>query len=121
MHELSIADAIVSIAARSAGGRRVAAVEVAVGELRQVVPGALELAFEVCAAGTLVEGAELRLARIPTRVACGRCGLESRVEPFPLRCPPCGALDVDVVSGEELYVEALELEEEANQIPSGRR
>jgi hydrogenase nickel incorporation protein HypA/HybF len=121
MHELSIADAIVSIAARNAGGRRVAVVEVAVGELRQVVPGPLELAFELCAAGTAVEGAELRIASIPTRISCGQCALESRVEAFPLRCPLCGGLDVDVVAGQELQVEALELEEDANHIPAGRR
>jgi hydrogenase nickel incorporation protein HypA/HybF len=121
MHELSIADAIVSIAARNARGRRVAVVEVAVGELRQVVPGALELAFELCATGTVVEGAELRLSRIPIRLACRRCAMESRADALPLRCPLCGGLDVDVVAGEELEVEALELEEEGSHIPAGRR
>jgi hydrogenase nickel incorporation protein HypA/HybF len=121
MHELSIADAIVSIAARNAHGRRVALVEVAVGELRQVVPGALELAFEVCSAGTVVEGAELRLLGVPTRIVCGQCGLESRVDGFPLRCPACAGLDVDVVAGQELQVEALELEEDENHIEAGRR
>jgi hydrogenase nickel incorporation protein HypA/HybF len=116
MHELSIADAIVSIAARNARGRRVAVVEVAVGELRQVVPSALELAFELCATGTVVEGAELRLASVPIRLACRRCATESGADAFPLRCSRCGGVDVEVVAGEELQIEALEL---SRSRPSG--
>ena len=111
MHELSIAGSLVSIVVRHAGGRRVAAVEVAVGELRQVVPGSLELAFELCAQGTLAEGAELRLERVPVTVACRRCAAESRAGDLPFTCAACGSPDVEVVAGEELQVEALELEE----------
>jgi hydrogenase nickel incorporation protein HypA/HybF len=112
MHELSIADAVVSIAARNARGRRVAVVEVAVGELRQVVPAALEFAFELCAKDTPVEGAELRIESIPVEVACRHCAGQGRAADLPLRCPQCGGLDVEVLAGEELHVEALEFEEE---------
>jgi Zn finger protein HypA/HybF involved in hydrogenase expression len=34
------------------------------------------------------------------------------MEDFPLCCAQCGGLDVDVLAGEELLVDALELEEE---------
>ena len=49
MHELSIAESIVRIADAHAAGRRVTKVEVKVGHLRQVVPSALEFAFELVA------------------------------------------------------------------------
>jgi hydrogenase nickel incorporation protein HypA/HybF len=113
MHELSIADAVVAIAVEHARGRRVEKVELKVGHLRQVVPSALELAFELCAAGTVVEGAELEVEDVPARVACRRCAAESRVDGFPLVCAGCGSFDVDVVAGDELLVDALELETEA--------
>ena len=121
MHELSIADAIVAVAARNARGRRVAVVEVSVGRLRQVVPSALEFAFELCAEGTPVEGAELRVEHVPVRLECGACAWAGGCDDFPLRCARCGRLDVEVVGGEELRVEALELEEEGEPIPAGRR
>jgi hydrogenase nickel incorporation protein HypA/HybF len=112
MHELSIAEAIVAIADRHAGGRRVTRVEVAVGHLRQVVPSALSFAFELVAQGTAVEGAELVLEEVPAAGRCRGCGAESRLDGFPLACRACGGQDVEVVAGEELRVETLDLEEE---------
>ncbi len=112
MHELSIADAIVSIAQDHAAGRRVHGVDVKVGRLRQVVPDALEFAFELVASGTNVEGARLNVEHIPVRVLCARCRSESDRDGFPLTCAHCGNVDVQVVAGDELLVEALELEDE---------
>jgi hydrogenase nickel incorporation protein HypA/HybF len=113
MHELSIADAIVRIAEAYAQGRRVRRVDVKVGHLRQVVPSALGFAFELLAAGTAMEGAELVLVEVPARVGCHRCAAESPVDGFPLVCRRCGGFDVEVLQGEELYVDSLEVEETA--------
>jgi hydrogenase nickel incorporation protein HypA/HybF len=113
MHELSIAEAVVDIAVRHADGRPVAAVELKVGHLRQVVPSALEFAFELVAQGTPVEGAELRMEVVPAAGRCRGCGEDSELPGFPLVCGSCGGLDVDVTQGEELRVDSLELEEEA--------
>ena len=112
MHELSIADAVVTIAREHARGRRVTRVDVKIGRLRQVVPDALGFAFELVAAGTEVEGAELRVEHVPVRVRCARCEIESEAPEFPLACAGCGSVHVDVVAGDELLVESLELEEE---------
>ena len=112
MHELSIADAIVAIASDHAQGRRVLAVDVRVGRLRQVVPDALEFAFEVVAAGTSIAGAALNVEHVRVRVACAQCDSESHQNEFPLRCARCGSLDVEIVAGDELLVESLELEDE---------
>jgi hydrogenase nickel incorporation protein HypA/HybF len=118
MHELSIAESIVRIAETHADGRRVTAVEVRVGALRQVVPSALEFAFELVACGTPVEGATLELQEVAAEVSCRACGALTEVDGFPFACRACGGLDIDVVCGEELLVESLELEEE---LAAGRR
>jgi hydrogenase nickel incorporation protein HypA/HybF len=111
MHELSIASALVDIAARHARGRPVATVEVAVGRMRQVVPSALEFAFELVARGTPLEGARLELRDIPAQGRCRECGTEAQQDGFPLCCPACGGLDVALTAGEELSVEAIEVDE----------
>ena len=111
MHELSIAAAIVAIASRHAAGRKVTVVEVRVGHLRQVVPASLEFAFGLVAEGTEVEGAELVLEEVPAAGRCRACGTEGAMEAFPLHCGACGGLDVEVIRGEELLVDSLELED----------
>jgi hydrogenase nickel incorporation protein HypA/HybF len=121
MHELAIADAIVTIACEHARGRRVAVVEVKIGHMRQIVPSALDFAFELVAEGTPVEGAELRVEDVPARVECRECAVESRVTEFPFECASCGSRNVDVVAGDELLVDALELEEEPEAIAGARR
>jgi hydrogenase nickel incorporation protein HypA/HybF len=111
VHELAIAESIVAIAREHARGRRVARVEVAVGALRQVVPSALEFAFELVADGTEVEGAELVLEHVDARVACRSCGIQSVCAEFPFACARCRSDFFDVIAGEELHVEALELDD----------
>jgi hydrogenase nickel incorporation protein HypA/HybF len=116
MHELSIAESIVRIADRHAAGRPVLRVELKVGHLRQVVPSALELAFELVAQGTAVEGAELVMDEVPAAGVCRACGAESELSAFPFACGACGGFDIEVTRGEELLVESLELEEELTTI-----
>lgn len=112
MHELSIAQAIVDVATANAGDSRVTHVHVKVGRLRQVVPAALGFSFELCTHGTAVEGAALELEEVPIGVTCRSCGAGSQPATFPLACGTCGGLSVEVVQGEELVVESLELEAE---------
>jgi hydrogenase nickel incorporation protein HypA/HybF len=111
LHELAIAESIVGIAGRHANGRRVTKVQLKVGHLRQVVPSALSFSFELVAQGTPVEGAELEMEEVPATGSCRGCGAECRLKEFPLQCGVCGGFDLQVLEGEELFVESLELEE----------
>lgn len=113
MHELSLSKAIVGTAVKHARGRRVTAVNMQVGRMRQVVPVSLEFYFDVVAKGTACEGAVLNQTVLPARLHCRACNLEWTLELPDFRCPTCGVTEVDVVSGTELQVESIEVEEEA--------
>jgi hydrogenase nickel incorporation protein HypA/HybF len=117
MHELSIADAILQIALTHAGDRPIESVEVKLGHLRQVVPDALAFAWTLVSEGTPAEGAQLEMAVVPAAGRCRVCGAESEFDGFPLACQGCGSLDVQLLRGEELLVEALTMQE----VPSGGR
>jgi len=86
-------------------------VELKVGHLRQVVPSALAFSFELVAQGTEVEGAELAMLTVPALGVCRRCGDQTELQAFPLQCGSCGGFDLEIVAGEELEVESLDLEE----------
>ena len=109
MHELALAQAVLDVVAEHAGERPVERVEVRVGALRQVVPGSLAFCFEAVARGTVAEGAELAIEQVPVRISCRRCGGDAELDGFPLACPACGGVDVEVTAGEEFLIESLEV------------
>ena len=126
MHELSISSAIVDTALRHAGGRRVTVVEMRVGALRQVVPESLGFYFEIVSRDTLCEGARLDQEIVAAWMRCGVCGCEWDPAPRPLaghealapvlpsfRCPACELAGAEVVRGDELEVESIEVADEA--------
>jgi hydrogenase nickel incorporation protein HypA/HybF len=86
-----------------------------------VVPSALEFAFELVSEGTPLAGAELRMEKVPAAGRCRSCGMDTPLPEFPLCCRRCGSGDVEVTHGEELLVEALELEENPRSLRSGPR
>lgn len=111
MHELALAESIMHLALDHAAGRRITGVGVKVGALRQVVADSLSFSFELLVQGTAAEGALLEIEGVAAAGRCGRCGAESRIRAFPLRCEHCGELGLEVIRGEELRVEWVEVEE----------
>ena len=86
--------------------------------MRQVVPSALAFSFDLVAQGTPVEGAELEIDEVPVTGECRACKTESQLAAFPLLCNSCGSHDMEIRTGEELYVESLELKEHPAQTKS---
>jgi hydrogenase nickel incorporation protein HypA/HybF len=110
MHELAISRAILDTAVDRAQGRRVTRVSVTIGALRQVVPDSLEFYFEIVSRGTLCEGASLRPRPLPARLRCA-CGEQWELADVSFRCPRCAGAQVTVLSGDELLVDSIEVEE----------
>ncbi len=127
MHELSVASAIVDTALRHAKGRKVTAVTVRLGSLRQVVPDSLSFYFEIVARDTLCNRAALEIDHVAALMWCQACGQEWDPAPPPIagheqdsmpagepvlpvfRCPACEAAGAQVVHGDELEVESIEV------------
>jgi hydrogenase nickel incorporation protein HypA/HybF len=109
MHELGMCEGILDTALRRAAGRPVTRVRVRVGVLHRAVGPAMEQAFELVAAGTEAEGAELDLVVLPVRVACRACGAEREADELLIACPACGSGELDLAGGDELLLESIEL------------
>ena len=108
MHELSICEAIARTVADRAAGRRVLAVTVRIGYLRQVVPEALAFAWEMLTATTELEGAALQIEYVPAVAACVACGARTTLDAPVLACATCVSRAVALQSGEELLLVSLE-------------
>jgi hydrogenase nickel incorporation protein HypA/HybF len=109
MHELGITQEIVALAEARGGGRRVRRVVVEIGRLTAVLPDAVRFCFDLCAEGTAVEGAELRIVETPGTARCRECGGMVQLDrPFG-RCA-CGCTDLEWLTGEELRITEIEVE-----------
>jgi hydrogenase nickel incorporation protein HypA/HybF len=112
MHELSLASAIVNTVAKHAAGRRVTAVDLRVGKLRQVIPDTLEWYFEFVARDSVCDGAVLRQEVVPAVLRCRPCAYEWEIEIPAFRCPVCGGSEVEIAAGDEFEVQSIEVEAE---------
>jgi hydrogenase nickel incorporation protein HypA/HybF len=113
MHELAVCQALIEQVeriARQQAARRVVSIELSVGRLSGVEPKLLEHAYPVAAAGTLAADAALRVEVVEARVRCRSCGTETDVQPNRLLCGACQGWQVDVIAGEEMLLQRVELE-----------
>ena len=108
MHELGITQEVVSIATEHSGGRRVTRVVLEIGKLSGMLPDSVRFCFELCAQGTVVEGAVLEVIETPGLARCRVCGSEVSLDrPFG-QCA-CGNTDLEWLTGDELRVRELEV------------
>ncbi|HXA26985.1 MAG TPA: hydrogenase maturation nickel metallochaperone HypA [Acetobacteraceae bacterium] len=108
MHELSITHGIVAICAERAGTERVTCVRLEIGQLSAVLPDAVRFCFDICAKGTVVEGAILEIIETPGRALCRDCNGEVAMTQLFGRCR-CGSANLRVIAGEELKIREMEL------------
>jgi hydrogenase nickel incorporation protein HypA/HybF len=75
------------------------------------VPASRAFYFELVSRETVCEGARLEQEVVPVALRCDDCARAWEIElPF-FRCPDCGSAQVTVVTGEELEVASIEVEE----------
>jgi hydrogenase nickel incorporation protein HypA/HybF len=114
VHEIGIASSILECVAAEAQRRpevRVLAVGVRIGELSNVDKDALDFAFEALTRQTPFEHLKLEVEWCPRRQKCLACAEEFAVHDLELACPKCGTNHSTCISGTELDIAYLELEE----------
>lgn len=110
MHELSITRSVVAIVSERAAGQKVTRVRLEIGRLSAIMPDAIRFCFELCAADTLVAGAELQIDEIAGIGCCNDCGSETALNAPVGRCPCCGTSNLRLIAGQELNIKEMEVE-----------
>jgi len=110
MHELGITQTIVAIVAEHAKGAKVQRVSLEIGKLSAIMPDSVRFCFDVCSKGTVLEEAELEIIEIPGLARCRQCGAEVPLEQ-PFGICTCGSVELDVITGQELKIKEMEIEE----------
>ncbi|MCI0521080.1 MAG: hydrogenase maturation nickel metallochaperone HypA [Chloroflexi bacterium] len=113
MHELAVTESILEIALRhsnEAGGGRITNLYLVIGQLASVVDDSVQFYWDILAKDTLAEGARLHFKRFPARMACLACKFEFSLNDSDFLCPSCSSQQIKLVSGEEFYLEAIDVE-----------
>jgi hydrogenase nickel incorporation protein HypA/HybF len=109
MHELGITQNIIAIVSEKAGERKVRRVTLEIGKLSAIVPDAIRFCFDLCAEGTVLEGAQLEIREIDGRGSCSSCGSEMELNLMAGQCK-CGSLDIKCTQGQELNIKEMEVD-----------
>jgi len=91
---------------------RIKTIHLRVGKLTAIVPQSLRFCMEVVTKDTLAEGANLDFTEVPLVVECSECGQETEIERPPFKCSACESDQVEIISGREMIVESIEVEED---------
>jgi hydrogenase nickel incorporation protein HypA/HybF len=71
-------------------------------------------------AGTICAGAQLHFERKPAALKCLNCDRTYTLSGELTDCPDCHSARIKVVSGEEFYLESIEVEAESALAPAAR-
>lgn len=119
MHEMAITEQILNIAVRSAteaGGHQVTDLHLVLGELSTFVDDSVQFYWDVISQGTLCAGSQLHFVRIPTRLQCQSCQTQFGLSDGTLTpCPHCGGGRVDILTGQEFYLDSVEIASEPSR------
>ncbi len=111
MHELSLARDLLGMIERELdrANERVVRVNVCVGSAAGIVPESLRFAFRAVCEGTRADGAELSITTVAARSRCTDCGIVFEFDGLIGRCPGCGRLGGELLSGNEMILRTIEV------------
>jgi len=113
MYELCLTEGLLGIVlehAELAQARYVSRINLVVGEMSGIVCDSVRFCFDLLSRDTIANGAELSFKVDPMEVSCRRCGTVFPLGQSGWECPYCHEWDAQIISGQELYVESIEVD-----------
>ena len=113
MHELSITESILEISlrhAKDAKAKKITHLYLVIGQLASIVDDSVQFYWDIVSKDTIAEGAMLHFKRLPSRFLCLDCGHQYTPGDLEFTCPRCNSNHSNVISGEEFYMEAIDIE-----------
>ena len=113
MHELAITQSMLDIVlkqAEKAKAKKITKINLVIGDMTGVVSDSVQFYLEFMTKGTVAEGAQVFVQKIPSKGQCRTCKAEFEIQPFDLVCPNCQEIGLNIISGKELFVESIEVD-----------
>ena len=113
MHELALAENIYKIIQQNLPDQQVTVskIHVKVGKLSGVVPDSLKFCFQIVVQNSQAAHACLEIEEVPVEAYCPNCRVNFTIDAPCFLCPNCSSGNIQVTSGQELFIESFEVEE----------
>jgi hydrogenase nickel incorporation protein HypA/HybF len=115
MRELQATQSILKeglLKARELNPKRIKSLQFVIGEISGVDQISIQKNWDEISIGTGAEQAQLRFRLIHAEVQCMSCFTKYHPIDGKIHCPYCGSYGAKILSGEEFYLESIELEDE---------
>jgi len=115
MYELQAAQSILEKALRTAQERHAARIKnlhLVIGEISELDRASIQNHWDELSQGTPAEQAHLHFRLIRAEVQCMSCFQKYHPENRRIHCANCGSFGAKILSGEEFYVESIDMDEE---------
>jgi hydrogenase nickel incorporation protein HypA/HybF len=119
MHELSVAQSIVSIAENAAPktpDTTITSIHLQIGELSGIELEPLRFAFSIIKKDTILEHAELDIELVRGEAECPQCKTVFPMHYYGASCPTCGNYFIHVSKGREMKVINLVVDEHEDAV-----
>lgn len=110
MHELSIAKNILEIVRDSVDEKELKNIDkviLKIGEFSGVISDSLLFSLEAISADTELKNVSYEMKKIPFIIKCNNCANEVNNELGIIKCPLCGSVDTEIISGNELLISEI--------------
>lgn len=115
MHELSVTESILNLAVQHAAknqASRVTDLYIVVGRLSSIVDDSVQFYWDMLTEKTVCEGSRLHFQRVPAELECLNCANHYQLDADLTPCPACGSAQVKIISGDQFYLDSIEIEKE---------
>jgi hydrogenase nickel incorporation protein HypA/HybF len=113
MHELAVTQHVLSIVLRhgkSAKATRISHVYLVIGQLASIVDDSVQFYWDIISEGTIAADAKLHFRWVDAQLHCLVCDQCYPLSNDDFACPHCGSESVQLMGGDEFYVEAIDIE-----------
>ena len=92
------------------GPCKLIALELVVGELSGIDRDSLSFALDTLLDEAGYKDVQVRFESAPADFKCSNCDWQGALKDFTLACPECKGPDLDIIAGQDVYLERMEVE-----------
>jgi hydrogenase nickel incorporation protein HypA/HybF len=115
MHELPVTESILKVSlnhAQKNHAQKIAAIHLEVGEMSDLEDEWMQRYFDYLSKGSIAEGAQLKIVRIPVVMECQDCMESFQIDikkEKEIVCPGCKGKNNKLISGRGYFIKSLEV------------